>query len=68
MSATDERDIRPLTRDFPFNCPKCEQRAGFPIGMTSEGRDREVIVARCRKCAHMWQLKRESSGSISRRW
>jgi len=68
VSATDQRDTRPLTREFPFACPKCEKRAGFPIGMTAEGRDREVIVARCRECAHMWQLQRQPSGPISRRW
>lgn len=68
MSATDQKDTQPLTREFPFTCPKCEKRAGFPIGMTTEGRDREVIVARCRECAHMWQLQRQPSGPISRRW
>lgn len=60
--------MMPLTQEFPFRCPACEQGAGFPIGMTTEGRDREVIVARCRKCAHMWQLQRITNERISRRW
>jgi DNA-directed RNA polymerase subunit M/transcription elongation factor TFIIS len=68
VSAPDERQTLPLTHEFPFRCPKCEQPAGFPIGMTTEGRDREVIVARCRKCEHLWQLQRELGGPIARRW
>ena len=58
----------PLTREFPFACPKCAEHAGFPIGMINEGHDREVIVARCRRCTHMWQLQRPINERISRRW
>jgi hypothetical protein len=36
--------------------------------MTTEGRDREVVVARCRECQHMWQLQRQAGGPISTRW
>jgi hypothetical protein len=36
--------------------------------MTTEGREREVIVARCRECKHMWQLQRQTTGPISTRW
>ena len=65
---SNQRDTLPLTREFPFSCPKCAKRAGFPIGMTTEGRDHEVIVARCRECEHMWQLQRQITGPISTRW
>jgi hypothetical protein len=68
VSIEDHPRTLPLTHEFPFRCPSCEQTAGFPIGMTTEGREREVIVARCRKCEHMWQLQRPAADRITRRW
>ena len=40
---SNQRDTLPLTREFPFLCPKCAKRVGFPIGMTTEGREREWL-------------------------
>jgi DNA-directed RNA polymerase subunit M/transcription elongation factor TFIIS len=66
--SVESQEKAPLTRELPFQCPHCQERAGFPIGMTTEAPDREVIVARCRKCAHMWQLQRRLNDRITRRW
>jgi hypothetical protein len=48
------------TSQIPFQCPNCYARKGFPIGLAVENRTTVVAVVRCKACAHLWQLRRQS--------